>query len=50
MGFVLAGIIEDKNFFDFGAQIGRDAMQRLPQRRFGVVGDDQDSDTGISHV
>ena len=48
--FVLAGIVEDKNLFDFRAQIGRDAMQRLPQRRFGVVSDNQDSDAGITHL
>jgi hypothetical protein len=50
VGFVLGRIIEDKNLLDSIAQVGRDAMQCLPQRRFGVVSDHQDSDAGISHV
>ena len=50
MGVIGTGIVKDENLGDFGYHFGRNAAERFPQRALGVVGDDEDTDFGRTHI
>ncbi len=49
VGAVLAGVIEDEDLLNFRAKVGRNAMQRVAQVVFRVIGNHENADSGFTH-